>query len=67
MGKYKVKNWIRNDVYFFRIDCDKDKKVSIISDKSLEGEFYSYSNGFKEAADILATHALNSQDIATLD
>lgn len=62
-----MENWIRDDVDFSRINCDKDKKVSIISDKYLEEEFYSYANGFKEAADILATHALNSQEIATLD
>ena len=62
-----MENWIRDDVDFFKINCDKDKKISIISYKSLEEEFYSYANGFKEAAYILAEDALNSQEIAKLD
>ena len=62
-----MENWIRDDVDFFKINCDRDKKISIISDKSLEEEFYSYANGFKEAANILAKDALYSSEIAKLD
>lgn len=62
-----MENWIREDVNFFKINCDKHEKIKVITNKPIEEEFFNYANNFKEAAHILAKDALYSNKIAILD
>lgn len=62
-----MENWIREDINFFKINCDKHEKVKVITNKPIEEEFFNYANNFKEAASIIAKDALYSNKIAVLD
>lgn len=48
-----MENWIRENVNFFDIKCSKAEKVKIITNKTLEEEFFNYANNFKESAYML--------------
>lgn len=62
-----MENWIREDVNFFKINCDKYEKVKVITNKPIEEEFFNYANNFKYAAHILSKDALYSNEISVLD
>ena len=62
-----MENWPRENADFYDIKCNKDEKINIISNNSLDEEFFYYANNFKEAAYILAKDALESNSISVLD
>ena len=62
-----MEKWPRENCDFFRVDCEKNEKIKIVSCGNLDKDFFEYASNFLEAANVVAYEMLDSGDIATLD
>lgn len=62
-----MENWPREDANFFNIKCKENEIIKIITNTSLDEEFFYYAKNFKDAAYILVYDALKSNKISVLD
>lgn len=62
-----MEKWPRENCDFFRVDCENNEKIKIVSCGNLDKDFFEYASNFLEAANVVAYEMLDSGDIATLD
>ncbi|HII4496987.1 TPA: hypothetical protein ACY4SO_001934 [Clostridium perfringens] len=62
-----MEKWPRENCDFFRVDCEKNEKIKIVSCGNLDKDFFEYASNFLEAANVVVYEMLDSGDIATLD